>query len=137
AFPTYQEMEDSDLELTVAATDDSVVMIEAGAKQIPEDEIIEAIEYAESVCRELNALQREIIAELGAEKMPFEAPAEDTALKERVAAALAGQEAMMREAVQGEGFRGIDIVAKFAIEKLTQDGGDQEFDRRAVTAMAE
>src|SRR5690606_38912960 len=62
---------------------------------------------------------------------------EDTALKDRVAAALAGQEKMMRDAVQGEGFRGIDEVAKFAIAKMEQDGGEADFDRRAVTAMAE
>src|SRR5690606_4346768 len=95
AFPTYEEIEASDLELTVAATDDSVVMIEAGAKQIPEDELIDAIEYAEGICRELNALQREVIAELGAPKMEWEKPADDSAVRARVEAVLADQQDMI------------------------------------------
>src|SRR5690606_9194433 len=118
-------------------TDESIIMIEAGAKQIPEAELIEAIEFAENICKTLNDLQREIIREVGVEKHVFEKPAEDTALKDRVEAALRGEEKMMRDAVQGEGFRGIDEVARFAVAKMEQDGGDQEFDRRAVTAMAE
>ncbi|MCK9486566.1 MAG: polyribonucleotide nucleotidyltransferase [Dehalococcoidia bacterium] len=137
AFPTYAEMAESDLELTVAATDDSIIMIEAGAKQIPEADLIEAIEFAEGICKTLNDLQREIIREVGEEKQVFVAPEEDTTLRDRVDAALRGEEKMMRDAVQGEGFRGIDEVARFAIARMEEDGGDPEFDRRAVTAMAE
>ncbi len=137
AFPTYAEMEASDLELVVAASDDSVVMIEAGAKQVPEAELIEAIEYAERVCREINALQREIIAEFAQPKMAWQAPQEDETLKQRVEEALAGQEAMMRAAVQGEGFRGIAEVGKVAIAALKERYPDESYDERQVSAYAE
>jgi polyribonucleotide nucleotidyltransferase len=61
-------------------------MIEAGAKQIPEEELIDALEFAEGVCRELNDLQAEIIRELGQPKMEW-TPADtsdDGPLKPRV-----------------------------------------------------
>ena len=136
AFPTYTELEESDLELTVAANDDSVVMIEAGAKQIPEDELIEAIEYAESICRELNALQREVMAELAQPKMDWEKPADQSAVRARVEEILAGQEEMIFASVQGEGFRGLDNVAKYVIGKM-EEAGDTDIDTKAVAAQSE
>src|SRR5690606_26626780 len=46
AFPTYEEIETADLDLVVAGTEQSVVMIEAGANEVPEEDVIQAIEYA-------------------------------------------------------------------------------------------
>ncbi|MCK9496670.1 MAG: polyribonucleotide nucleotidyltransferase [Dehalococcoidia bacterium] len=136
AFPTYEELEASDLELTVAANDDSVVMIEAGAKQIAEDDLIEAIEYAEGICRELNSLQREIIAELGVAKMEWEKPADRSELRARIEGILAGQDEMVFASVQGEGFRGLDAMGKYVINKM-QEAGDEDIDTRAVAAETE
>ncbi|MQC48034.1 MAG: polyribonucleotide nucleotidyltransferase, partial [Chloroflexi bacterium] len=136
AFPTYEELLTSDLELTVAATDDSIVMIEAGAKQMPEDRLIEAIEYAEGICRELNALQREVMAEFAQPKMDWQPPQEDTALRARVESILAGQNEMVFAAVQGEGFRGLDQVGRYVIAQM-QEAGDEDIDTRAVSAMSE
>ena len=136
AFPTYAELEASDLELTVAATDDSVVMIEAGAKQIPEAELIEAIEYAESICRELNALQREVIEALGVPKMAWEKSEEDATLRAKIEAVLADQQAMIFKSVMGEGFRGFEIVAKYVEEQFAAQGFT-DFDHRVVVALTE
>ncbi len=136
AFPTYEEMDGSDLDLIVAGTEDSVVMIEAGADQVPEADVIEAIEYARGVIARLNALQREVAAAIGAEKAPFAKPEGDEALAARVRADLAGREAEMLGAVQDEGFRGLDQLGLGVWERL---GGEEdgELDRRAVRACAE
>jgi polyribonucleotide nucleotidyltransferase len=133
AFPTYSQREESDLDLTVAATDDSIVMIEAGANQIPEDELIDALAFAEGVCRELNALQREVIEALGVEKDEFVAPeGPDTELVAACEQYLQdlGEEAF--EAVQGEGFRGIDELARRASADLVDDEGEPLFDPRGI-----
>jgi polyribonucleotide nucleotidyltransferase len=133
AFPTYSQRAESDLDLTVAATDDSIVMIEAGAKEIPEDELIDALAFAEGICRELNALQREVIEALGAEKTEFVAP--DGPDPELVAACeqfLADLGDAAFEAVQGEGFRGIDDLARRASADLVDDEGEPLFDPRGV-----
>ena len=71
AMPTYEELEVSDLDLIVAGTEDSIVMIEAGANQVPEAEIIAAIEYARGPIAQLNALQREVVDAIGLEKTAF------------------------------------------------------------------
>ncbi|MEX2031444.1 MAG: polyribonucleotide nucleotidyltransferase, partial [Dehalococcoidia bacterium] len=136
AFPTYAELAASDLELTVAATDDSVVMIEAGAKQIPEEDLIEAIEYAEGICRELNALQREVIAEFGVPKMDWVKPADDTELRGRIEAVLADQQDLIFKSVMGEGFRGFDTVAKFVQGKFAEQGSE-EVEYRILVAATE
>ena len=136
AFPTYEEMEASDLDLIVAGTEDSIVMIEAGADQVPEAEVIEAVRHAEGVIASLNALQREVIDAVGVEKTPFEPAARDEELAARVAAALDGRDEEMLGAVQDEGFRGVDSLGLDVWKRL---GGEEDdsLDRRAVRAAAE
>ncbi len=133
ALPTYEEIEESDLDLIVAGTEDSIVMIEAGASEVPEAEVIEAIEYAQGVIAKLNALQREIHEALGQEKASFEPPAPDTELEERVAEALVGRDAEMLAAVQGEGWRGVDALGKEVHAAI----GDDELDARTVRNAVE
>ena len=133
ALPTYEEIEASDLDLIVAGTEDSIVMIEAGASEVPEAEVIEAIEYAQSVIAKLNALQREIHEALGEEKAEFEPPAPDTELEERVAEALVGRDAEMLAAVQGEGWRGVDALGKEVYAAI----GDDELNARTVRNAVE
>jgi polyribonucleotide nucleotidyltransferase len=137
AFPTYAQTEESDLELTVAATNDSIIMIEAGAKQIPEAELIDALEFAEGVCRELNGLQEEIIREFAQPKMewtPADTSAEE-ALKSRVAEILGPREEEMLAAVQGEGFRGLDDMGRKVYQALAES--DPEVDEKAARAATE
>ena len=135
AFPTYQQREESDLELTVAATNDSIVMMEAGAKQIPEAELIEAIEFAEKVCRQLNDLQTQIIKELGTPKMEWHKPADDAELAGRITRYLdtLGDEAL--KAVQSEGFSGINAMSRQVFGALSAE--TPGLDEKVVTALTE
>jgi polyribonucleotide nucleotidyltransferase len=66
--PTIEEQTLSDLNLIVAGVEDSLVMVEGGAKQIPEDIIIEGLELAHSVIRETVAMQRELQELIGTPK---------------------------------------------------------------------
>ncbi|MDA1004737.1 MAG: polyribonucleotide nucleotidyltransferase, partial [Chloroflexi bacterium] len=120
AFPTYEDAANSDLELTVAATNDSVVMLEAGARQVPEAELIAAIEYAENICRQLNDLQAEVVAALGQPKMTYAPPADASELQDRVRALLAGRDEEMLNAVKSEGFRGVDQMGAKVLRELTE-----------------
>ncbi len=65
--PTKDQSEASDLDLIVAGTEDAVVMVEAGANGVGEDDIVEGIEMAHAEIRRLTALQREILEEMSAE----------------------------------------------------------------------
>jgi len=78
--PTYTEVENGDLDLVVAGSPDGVIMVESGANQLPEQDIIEAIDFGyEAVCDLINA-QRELMAEMGIELVTEEPPAEDPTL---------------------------------------------------------
>ena len=69
--PGQAEMEVSDLKLTVASTREKVIMIEAGANELPEDKMIEAIYMAHSVNQEVIAFIDKIVAECGKEKHSY------------------------------------------------------------------
>ena len=70
--PSLDQNAVSDLQLTVASTRDKVIMIEAGAKEIPEDKMIEAIYLADSTNKEIIAFIDKIVAECGREKHTYE-----------------------------------------------------------------
>lgn len=66
--PTSKEREESILQLTVCATKERVMMIEAGGDEIPEDTMIKAIEYGFEKCQDIVAFQEEAMAKFGKEK---------------------------------------------------------------------
>ena len=70
--PTLAQKDISDLQLTVASTRDKVIMIEAGANEVPEDQMIEAIYKAHEVNQEIIRFFDQIIAECGKEKHSYE-----------------------------------------------------------------
>jgi polyribonucleotide nucleotidyltransferase len=70
-FPTYEQQKRSDLDLTVAATDDALAMVECGANELPESVILDALDLAHREIKKIIALQREFVAELGIGKSEF------------------------------------------------------------------
>jgi polyribonucleotide nucleotidyltransferase len=72
AFPSDKEMEESKLELTVAGTKDAIMMVEAGAMEVDEKTMIEAIELAHKSIQPLIKLQEEVVKALGAKEKPYE-----------------------------------------------------------------
>ncbi|MGD1051937.1 MAG: polyribonucleotide nucleotidyltransferase, partial [Solirubrobacteraceae bacterium] len=74
----------SELELTVAGTEDAILMVEAGAREIPEAEILDALDIAHSEIKKLCALQRELAAKVGKPKLEVVVPQVDTNLLDQV-----------------------------------------------------
>jgi polyribonucleotide nucleotidyltransferase len=79
--PTYREVQIGDLDLVVAGTPDGIIMVEAGANQLPEQDIIEAIDFGYEAVLELITAQRELLAELGIGIVQAEKPATDPTLE--------------------------------------------------------
>jgi len=79
--PTYDEIERGDLDLVVAGSPDGVIMVEAGANQLPEQDVIEAIDFGYEVIRDLIQAQRDLMAELGIEPVVATPPEIDTTLE--------------------------------------------------------
>jgi polyribonucleotide nucleotidyltransferase len=85
AFPPDQRRRDeSRLDLVVAGHRQAIAMVEAGAKELPEAEVIDALEMAHAIIRELCDLCDELRAKVGKEKMVFTPPAVDEELKRGV-----------------------------------------------------
>ena len=82
--PTYKEIRQGDLDLVVAGSPDGVVMVEAGANQLPEQDIIEAIDFGYEAVTELIDAQRELIKDVGIELTTIESPAENEDLKQLI-----------------------------------------------------
>ena len=70
--PTVEELEQSDIDLTVAGTKDAINMVEAGAKEVSEDDMLEALMFGHEAIKKLVAFEESIIAEIGEEKMSYE-----------------------------------------------------------------
>ena len=70
--PTVEEAEKSDIDLTVAGTRDAINMVEAGAMEASEDDMLEALLFGHEAVKKLVAFQEEIIKEIGQEKMEYE-----------------------------------------------------------------
>jgi polyribonucleotide nucleotidyltransferase len=79
--PTYHEIEAGDLDLVVAGSPDGVIMVEAGANQLPEQDIIEAIDFGYEVVRDLIQAQRDLLDELGIEIVREPEPEVDPTLE--------------------------------------------------------
>ena len=71
-FPTMDELEESDIDLIVSGSESAVLMIEGFGREIPEAEMLAAIEFAHGVIRELCSLQRELADKLGVQKAEFQ-----------------------------------------------------------------
>ena len=80
-FPTQNDLEESDLDLIISGSDQAILMIEGFSREMPEDEMFEALQYGHSIIREICAMQRELFEKAGAVKAAFVAPADDGLLQ--------------------------------------------------------
>ncbi|ELK44791.1 polyribonucleotide nucleotidyltransferase [Halobacillus sp. BAB-2008] len=82
--PTIEQQEKSDIDLTVAGTKDAINMVEAGADEVAEEDMLEAIMFGHEEIKRLVAFQEEIIAAVGREKMDVQLFDLDAELKSKV-----------------------------------------------------
>ena len=85
--PTNEQKHNSQLDLTVAATDKKVIMIEAGAKELPDDIMYDAIVKAHEEIKSQVAFINQIVAEIGREKMTYDHADFDQELFDKIVAA--------------------------------------------------
>ncbi|HEX7979472.1 MAG TPA: polyribonucleotide nucleotidyltransferase [Gemmatimonadaceae bacterium] len=85
--PTFQQLEYSDMDIVVAGSNDSIIMVEGGALEVSEDDVVEALTVAQGGIRELIGYQEELFKAAGrAEKMEWEKAAVTEGLHDKVRA---------------------------------------------------
>ncbi|MFC5448390.1 polyribonucleotide nucleotidyltransferase [Paenibacillus aestuarii] len=82
--PTTEQAEKSDIHLTVAGTKDAIMMVEAGANEVPEEVMLEAIMYGHDEIRKIVAVIEELVAQAGKPKMEVKLHAVDAAVSQAV-----------------------------------------------------
>lgn len=82
--PTFQQLEYSDLEIVVAGSEDAILMVEGGAVEVPEGEILEGLKVAHTAIRELVGIQRELIRDINIPDMEWTPVQPEPALAEKV-----------------------------------------------------
>ena len=91
ANPTTAQKKLSSLELIIAATEDAVLMVEAGASEISEETMLEAIAFGHAECKKLAKAQRDLVQRAGKPRWTIETSAQDGELKARVRSLAAGK----------------------------------------------
>jgi polyribonucleotide nucleotidyltransferase len=77
AFPTADQLEESELDLIISGNEKSILMIEGFSQEMPEQEMAEAIMYAHGIVREIIGLMNELVERVRPTKIAFQAPADN------------------------------------------------------------
>lgn len=80
AFPTHDDLEESDLDMIMSGSEDVVLMIEGFAREMPEDEMLEAIRFGHEAIKQVCQLQRELADQVDVQKTEFIPPEDDGVL---------------------------------------------------------
>ena len=125
--PTIEQQENSDIDLTVAGTEVAINMVEAGAKEVSEEDMLDALMFGHDAVKELVKFEEKIIKEIGKEKMEYEVLEITDELREEIT--LLAKEPLdtaMRIKDKLEKYAAIDkvkedVVAKFEYENSALD----------------
>ena len=124
--PTPEQLEKSDIDLTVAGTKDAINMVESSAKEVSEDDMLEALMFGHDAVKELISFEEEIIKETGEEKMEYEKLEIEDSLREeitdlsrdRLDAALRIEDKILK-------YETIDAIKEEIVEKYTVENEDK------------
>jgi len=123
ANPTYTEGRESKLNIVVAGTEEGIVMVEAGAQQVSEAEVLGAIEFGHECCKKIAAGIRELMKVAGKQKREFVSPARDQQLYDQIAKSV---RADLTDALNTQKYPKLESYAKVA-----------QLRKRVVEAQAE
>mgnify|MGYP002623702601 CR=1 FL=1 len=118
-FPSQDDLEESDLDLIVSGSREAILMIEGFAREMPEDQMLEALAFAHKVIREICDLQDELAQKAGVQKAEYTPPA-DNGLLARLKAAYydAFRAAKQTEGKQNRAQAVADLKAKALAEVI-------------------
>ncbi len=121
ANPSYKEVEEGELDLVVAGTKDAVTMVEAGAKEIPSEVMLEAISFAHEHIKKICALQEELKTKAGKEPMAYCVNLPDESVKEEIRKMVSEKELdNLYIADKHEVYKRLAALTKSVLEKVKE-----------------
>jgi polyribonucleotide nucleotidyltransferase len=135
--PPEESLEELELDLIVAGTDEAILMVEAGADGVTEAEILDALDIAHSEIKKLCAAMQELADKAGKEKLEVEPPSIDEGLLDEIRSSH-GQALVDAIATEGklERYEAIDKVKEEVVEKYAPEGEDADEERKAEVGAA-
>lgn len=127
--PTPDELEKSDIDLTVAGTTEAINMVEAGSKEVSEEDMLEALMFGHEAVKELCEFQKTIIKEIGLPKMEYEKLDITDKLREEVKSLASDKlDSAMRIKEKLAKYEAIDNVKKEVVFKYEEENSDLDKD---------
>lgn len=127
--PTPDELEVSDIDLTVAGTKYAINMVEAGAHEVSEEDMLEALMFGHEAVKELCAFQEEIIKEVGVEKMEYEHLEISDELRNEIRTLASDKlDAALRIKGKLEKYAAIDAVKEEVVNKYEEENSSLDKD---------
>ncbi len=131
--PTPDELEKSDIDLTVAGTTEAINMVEAGSKEVSEEDMLEALMFGHEAVKELCEFQKTIIKEIGLPKMEYEKLDITDELREEVKSLAADKlDSAMRIKEKLAKYEAIDNVKKEVVSKYEEENSDLDKDELTI-----
>ncbi len=123
--PTFKQLEYADVDVVVAGSAQAIVMVEGGALEVPETEILEGLQVAHEAIRELIEIQEEVIAPHRKPEMAWTPKAPDDAVRQRTEELAADKvEQSTRIADKQERSQALSAVATDVLDRLAAEGTD-------------
>ena len=123
--PTVEQSEKSDIDLTVAGTKDAINMVEAGAREASEDDMLEALMFGHEAIKKLIAFEEEVISDIGVEKMEYEKLEISSELRSEVDSIVRDRlDKALRIKDKLEKYSAIDNLEEEVIEKYKNENED-------------
>ena len=142
ANPTFAEIEASDLDIVVAGTESSIMMVEAGCKMVNEKDVLAAIAYGHQQVKRQVEMQNKFFESLGIKKKVFEAPEKNQELRRIIEEKATGKLKESMRGVTDKQVRAghIDEAAKSihdAIAELPEDNVIRQMNKKQIAAYME
>jgi polyribonucleotide nucleotidyltransferase len=131
ANPTYEQTKTSKVNIVVAGTDEGIVMVEAGALQASEAEVLAAIEFGHDCCKKLAAGIRELAKKAGKTKREFQTPPINQSLYDQIAGSIREEltDALNTQKYEKlESYRRVDAAKAKAVELIPEEQKDEAKD---------
>ena len=123
--PTQEELERSTIDLTVAGTKDAINMVEAGAKEVSEEDMLEALMFGHEAIKELIEFEEEIIKEVGKPMMEYQTLEIEDSLRSEVANLCRDRlDEALRIKDKLEKYGAIDAIKEEIVEKYKEDNSE-------------
>jgi polyribonucleotide nucleotidyltransferase len=136
ANPTYKQLGAATLELMIAGTEDAVLMVEAGGREISEDQMLQALAFGHERCKDLARVQKELVGRAGKPRWAFDAdagadPVLEARVRELATSKVAEALSIHEKQARAQALEGIfqAVSTALALDEVTTAKGREYFDK--------